>query len=426
VSPRGRVGTAITGAKQLIRRHRPDYQLILYMGVLVMLGVVVLYAISPARVELINEGGSNLDQAHFMQRQLLYLLVGLVGFGITASIPISFWQKYASKILLVAFGACLLLALLGAVKVWPALCTSGACRWFAIGPGTFQPAELVKFGLLLFVAGLLGSRIAQGKVNDIQETIVPVGIVVGIATFFIVVLQQDMGTGIALLGIVAAMLFVAGVNKRIGALVVGVIFFAGVSLVVIAPHRLERIATFLNPSQDTENTSYHLQQAKIAIGSGGFFGLGLGHSVQAFGYLPEAVNDSIFAIMGELFGFVGLLAVLALFIALLMRILNIMDRIHDPPMKLLVAGGFGWIATHVIVNIGAMIGIFPLTGVTLPFLSFGGTSLLFIMLTLGLVFQISRYTTHGPRKEGEEHEDTRGRRGVGRTRNASSRYNKGA
>lgn len=420
---RQRFAEAASSSRQFVRRHRPDYQLILYIGILLLLGLVVLYAISPARTEVINEaGGHALDQAHFMQRQLMFLLVGLTGFAITASIPLKIWKKYAAKILITAFILCALLVVFGALNVPLALCTSGACRWFNLGFTTFQPAELVKFGLLLFVAGFLARRVAEGKVNSIPDTIVPLGVVTGISVLFIIVFQKDMGTGIAMLGILATMLFVAGINKRIGLILLGVMVGMGILLILIAPHRIERVTTFLNPSAELDGSSYHINQAKLAIGTGGFFGLGLGKSVQAFGYLPEAVNDSIFAIMGELFGFVGLLALLALFTAFLLRILRIMDHVGDPTMKLLVAGVFGWVATHVVVNIGAMTGLFPLTGLTLPLLSFGGTSLLFIMLTLGLVFQISRYTSHIQYKEGKNNESADSRRRIRRTRNANPRY----
>ncbi len=420
---RQRFAEAASSSRQFVRRHRPDYQLIIYIGILLLLGLVVLYAISPARTEVINEaGGHALDQAHFMQRQLMFLLVGLTGFAITASIPLKIWEKYAGKILITAFILCALLVVFGALNVPLALCTSGACRWFNLGFTTFQPAELVKFGLLLFTAGFLARRVAEGKVNSIPDTIVPLGIVTAISVLFIIVFQKDMGTGIAMIGILATMLFVAGVNKRIGLMLLGAMVGLGILLILIAPHRIERVTTFLNPSDEIDGSSYHINQAKLAIGTGGMFGLGLGKSVQAFGYLPEAVNDSIFAIMGELFGFVGLLALLALFTAFLMRILRIMDHVGDPTMKLLVAGVFGWVATHVIVNIGAMTGLFPLTGLTLPLLSFGGTSLLFIMLTLGLVFQISRYTSHIQYKEGKSNESADGRRRIRRTRNANPRY----
>ncbi len=417
---RQRLSDVASGARQFVRRHRPDYQLILYIGILLLLGLVVLYAISPARTEVINEaGGHSLDQAHFMQRQLMFLLVGLAGFAITAIIPLTVWQKYAGKILAIAFILCGLLVIFGMLNIPLALCTSGACRWFNLGFTTFQPAELVKFGLLLFTAGFLARRVTDGKVNSVHDTIIPLGIVTALSALFIIVFQKDMGTGVAMFGILATMLFVAGVNKRIGLILLGAVIGLGILLILIAPHRIERVTTFLNPTDELDGSSYHINQAKLAIGSGGLFGLGLGKSVQAFGYLPEAVNDSIFAIMGELFGFVGLLALLALFTAFLLRILRIMDHVGDPAMKLLVAGVFGWVATHVVVNIGAMTGIFPLTGLTLPLLSFGGTSLLFIMLTLGLVFQISRYTSHIHYKEGKNNEGTDSRRRLGRTRHAN-------
>ena len=178
----------------------------------------------------------------------------------------------------------------------------------------------------------------------------------------------------------------------------------------------------MNPSgADVE--SYHITQATVAMGSGGLFGRGLGQGVSPFGYLPEAVNDSIFAVLGETFGFIGLIVILLLFFMLLRRLLFIVDRVSDPTMRLIVAGVFGLIMTHVVVNVGAMTGIFPLTGVTLPFLSFGGTSLLFMMLSLGLVFHISRYTSHRLIDDIKEtgDEGSMRRRGVGRTRNASTR-----
>ncbi len=181
--------------------------------------------------------------------------------------------------------------------------------------------------------------------------------------------------------------------------------------------------TFLNHSSVTDASSYHIDMAKVAIGSGGLFGKGLGNGVQAFGYLPEALNDSIFAVLGEIFGLIGLVIILGMFAALLARIMRTSERVNDPTMKLLAAGCFGWIATHVVVNIGAMTGILPLTGVTLPFLSFGGTSLLFMMATLGIVYQVSRYTTFQIETKGGNDENNRsGRRLRGSRNPSSSRY----
>ena len=408
---------------EFVRRHRPDYQLILFMGILVLIGLVVLFAISPARVELINgNNGNNLDTAHFMQKQVLYLFMGLGAFIVAATLPLKVWQKYSTRLLLLAFGTCALLAFLGLFMDHGIILKSGgATRWFNFGPGTFQPAELLKFALLIFSAGFIGRRMSQGKVNSFSDTLVPLGLVVGLAIIFVVGFQKDMGTGITMLGMFAAMLFAAGINGRMLATSFGAIAAVGVFFTIFSAHRIARITTFFNPSAASEASSYHIQMANIAIGSGGFGGKGLGESIQAFGYLPEAVNDSIFAILGETFGFVGLIVILAIFFALLVRILKIMDHVDDPTMKLIVAGAFGLIATHVVVNVGAMIGVFPLTGVTLPFLSFGGTSLLFTMLVLGLVFHISRYTTHQKVHKGDDNENSHSRRGVGRTRYAGSR-----
>ncbi len=220
------------------------------------------------------------------------------------------------------------------------------------------------------------------------------------------------------------MLFVAGINKKIMAIAFGGLLAAGLIMVVTAPHRVARVATFLqgdNTSTEDEG-AYHIQHAKIAIGSGGFWGVGIGNSVQATGYVPEAINDSVFAILGETFGFVGLVALIAVFVALLMRLLRLMDHLVDIHLKLLAAGVFGWFGAHVILNIAAMIGIFPLTGITLPLLSFGGTSMLFMAAALGLMFQLSRFTIHTSRlKEANKDEDSSSRRGVRRTRHSSRR-----
>lgn len=411
-----------SGVVGVVRRHRPDYQLVLFMGILVLVGLVVLYAISPARVEMINFGGNSLDQAHFMQKQLLYLVIGLVAFGFAAVIPAQWWQRHTGSILLAGFAACFVLAFLGLfLDEGIIIKAGGATRWFNFGVGSFQPAELLKFGLLLFVAGFLARRMRAGTLNSMPETLIPLSILIGLAALFVIVFQKDMGTGITMLGMIATMLVVAGLKARFLGLIAVLLFGAGLFLIATSPHRIARVMTFLDPAASGES-SYHITQAAIALGSGGLTGKGLGQSVQAFGYLPEAVNDSIFAILGETFGFIGVVAIIVIFFALLKRIVKVMDHVVDPTLRLIVAGVFGLIATHVLVNIGAMTGVFPLTGVTLPFLSFGGTSLLFTMLGLGLVFQISRYTTHSDIRNMETtDEGTQRRRGLRGSRDTRAR-----
>lgn len=401
------------------RRHRPDMLLVLFTGILVLLGLIIIYAISPP---LAARAGGDVDPNHFMYRQLLYLLIGVGAFTAAFLIPVDFWRKIRGKLIIGALILGVLPFLLQATPI--GLCANGACRWLDFGVISFQPAEIMKFSLVVFLASFLAIRWQQGKINDFQMTIVPVGLVMLAMAVIVIGLQQDLGTGITVFAIFMTMLFMAGVNRRLLALVVGGVLALGAIFIIIAPHRIERVMTFIQHSSSTEDDmGYHIDQALIAVGSGGVTGKGLGQSVQAFGYLPEAANDSIFAILAEIFGFLGTIAVLAIFAALLMRLLKIMDYSSNPYYRLLMAGIFGWVFSHIVVNIGAMLGIFPLTGITLPFVSFGGTSLLFMLAAIGVALQISRYTGHqtptNVTSKGA-YEDRRRGRGVGGSRNPSS------
>jgi cell division protein FtsW len=394
-----------------------------------MIGLVIMYAIGPQRAHVLNMA-HNTDfytNTYFVIRQTISLLVALAALVALAVTPLAVLHKYAGKILLAGLVACALLMIFGNWLGVEAItrCTNGACRWFDVGPVSFQPAELLKFGVLIYLARFIGNAMTNKSLNDWRETIWPMLAIVGLATFFIAVVQKDMGTSLSMLSIVVAILLVSGMSWRIlGKLAIGL---AGVGLVLIisAPHRMERIMTFFNTHegdslQTQKDSGYHIEQAKLAIGSGGLFGLGIGNSVQATGYLPEAINDSVFAIMGETFGFVGLVIILGLFAALLMRLLKISSLLSDPWLQLLVAGVFGWLASHIVLNIASMVGIIPLTGITLPLLSFGGTSMAFIAAAIGVAFQASRYTNFAV-NEREEHAHT-GRRGrVGWSRDTSRR-----
>lgn len=417
----------LNGGASLVRRHRPDYQILLFMGLLMMLGLVIMYAIGPQRANVLNNayGTDYYGSTYFFIKQTTSLVLALVAFAAAAFLPYQLLQKHAGKILGAGFIACVLLFLFGNVVHVEAItqCSLGACRWFSLGPlGSLQPAEFLKFGLLIFTAGFLGARAKQGLINDRDQTLIPLGIVTGIALLFVILIQKDMGTGITLAALLGTQLLMAGLRLKTGLMIAGLTLLVGVLLIIIAPHRIERITTFFSGDSSSVDDagSYHIAHAKIAIGSGGLVGVGIGNSVQATGYLPEAINDSVFAIMGETFGFVGLVAILALFTALLLRLLKVADHLVDIRLKLLVAGVFGWLGAHVILNVGAMIGIIPLTGITLPLLSFGGTSMVFIAAALGLSFQLSRYTVFGSRlSEGARSQERniagrRAGRGVGR------------
>lgn len=409
-----------------IRRHRPMYQIALYMGLLLMLGLVVMYALGPQRANVLNYAyGTHYDSNFFFNKQLVSVVIAVAAFAVCALLPLAWVNKYAKQIFLTGLVLCVLLVIMGAVLHLPiAKDTNGAYRWFYLGQlGSLQPSELLKYGVLVFLAGFLSKRVKQEKINDMQETLVTVAVLAGISLIVVVFLQKDLGTGMSLVAIIMAMLVVSGMNGKIIAKVLGAVLILGVLMIAMSPHRIERVVTFLQGdsrrSASQDDGDYHIQQARIAIGSGGLLGLGIGKSVQATGYLPEAINDSIFAVMGETFGFLGLMAILALFTALLLSILRVSARLPDMRLRLAAAGVFGWVASHVIMNIAAMTGVAPLTGIPLPLLSYGGTSMMFIAAALGLVFQISRYTSHKPLEEGSDGKNLSGRRRFGRTRYAS-------
>ncbi len=424
-----RIQDGASNNDSVIRKHKPVYQVALFMGLLLMLGLIVMYAIGPQRANLLNFSyGTNYSDNFFFNKQFISVVMALVAFTACAVIPHKYFTaKYAKVLFIAGLSLCFLLVIAGAVLKAPfATETNGAYRWFYLGGfGSFQPSELLKFGALFYLGGFLGMRAKQGKINDFHETIVPLAIAAGSALFVVVVLQKDLGTGVSLLAIILSMLAVAGMSNKLLLKIAGALVVIGMLFIVSAPHRMERMLTFIkgdNNSQTQDEDSYHITQARIAIGSGGLLGLGIGKSVQSTGYLPEAINDSIFAIMGETFGFVGLIIILGIFTALLLSVIRIASRLPNISLRLVVAGVFGWIASHVVLNVAAMTGVAPLTGISLPFLSYGGTSMLFIAAALGLVFQLSQYTAHKPLEEGGDYgQDSSSRRRVGRTRNASHR-----
>jgi cell division protein FtsW len=389
-----------------------------------MLGLIVMYAIGPQRAQVLNAayGTDFYSATYFFGKQAVSLVLALVAFVVVAKIPITWWQANAKRLFVAGMVASALLAIGGWLGLGFVQCSLGACRWFDLGPiGSLQPAEFLKFGLLVFGASFIAYRAKQGIINDPYKSLIPLAAILLTVAIFVIGIQKDMGTGLVMLAIMSCMLMVGGVSVRVGAMLLGGLVAFGMLMIIIAPHRIARITTFLQG--DTANVNdagaYHIAHAKIAIGSGGFSGVGIGNSVQATGYLPEAINDSVFAIMGETFGFVGLVVVLILFGALLLGLLRTADRLNGLHEKLIVIGVFGWLAAHVILNVAAMTGVFPLTGITLPLLSFGGTSMVFIAGALGLAFQLSSYTVHSTVSEGERYENPHGRRGVGRPRHAS-------
>ncbi len=400
---------AQSAASALSRKHRPDYMLLILMVFLLAIGLVVIYSVSPAiSAQLVG----NVDPNHFMYKQVLYLGLGFGTFLITSLLPLSLWSKLQKYIIWVAVISFFLLFI-------PALSLNygGATRWVHLGPISYQPAELLKFGLVFYFGIFFTERI-KNKQLESTKTTTPFLVVLFATALEVVLLQKDLGTMIPIVVIMLAMLYLSGISMKRFLMVLAIIMCGGVLAIAGAGHRRARVLTFLDPSADADGTGYHINQALIAVGSGGIFGQGLGRSVQAYGYLPEAANDSIFAIMAEKFGFVGMVVVFLLYGALLFRIINIIIRAPNNYLRLITGGIFAWILSQAFVNIGAMLSIMPLTGVTLPFLSFGGTSLVFTLAALGVVFNISRYTHLGHQdvEERNAYEDSARRRRLRRPR----------
>jgi cell division protein FtsW len=366
------------------RRHRPDYVLLVLSAILLVVGLVVIYSISPGLA-----AQRNVSENYYAVKQLIAIGLGLLTFAAMATIPYDLWRKLQKPLIVAAVVATLIALALPVSEQYP------AHRWIRFGGLSFQSVELVKFAVIFVFAAFLTERIKRQEVFDKEKALKPIGIALVVMAFLIAGLQSDLGSTGVVIAIMGLMWFVAGLPFRY--ILIGLAGIAVVFLMAIATsdYRRDRMLTFLQPERDCSAAGYQACQALIAVGSGGLFGKGIGQSVQAYGYLPEAANDSIFAILAEKFGFVGVTALLCVFWAFFTRIKNIMERAPDDFSRLVVAGILAWLSTQAIINIGAMIGLLPLKGITLPFISYGGTSIIFVTGAIGLVYNISRYTTYG-------------------------------
>ena len=373
-----------------MRKHRGDRVIVLMTMFLLMAGLIIIYAIGPMRANFLNAAyGGEIAENHFFVKQLINVVLSVVAFVVAFKVPYEKMRKLGKWVLVL--GIVLSVALWALAKAGSGLakCELGACRWINVGSfGSVQPAEFLKLGLVLYMAQLASARKADGKLNK-SDFWLPAGVFSGLALFFVVVVQKDLGTGVVLVAIMLATIFASGVEMKKFLLVLGAILVAAVGVTVTSPHRVERVRTFINgEGADT----YHIENAMIAIGTGGLAGVGVGNSVQATGYLPESINDSVFAVMGETFGFLGLTAVVAIFVVMLTRIMRTAELAATEEQRLVAVGVFAWIAVQMAVNIMAMTGLIPLTGITLPLLSYGGTSMIFVTVALGVSYQLSCYT----------------------------------
>lgn len=389
-------------AKSEQRRHRPDYWLPLIATGLLGIGVVVVYAISPG---VSNQ--KNVSEAYYITKQLVAVLLGAVAFIILSRVPYQWWRHVIKPLIVASIITALAVQFFGSR-------VNGAYRWVTIGGFSFQAAELIKFTLLIWLANLLANAKRAGTLDSWPLTLKPLLICLVAIAFVVGLLESDLGSTAVMVGMIAAMVFVAGLPLKKIMLIGCTVLIGTILLISAIPYRRQRLLTFLHPAANCQTTGYQSCQALIAVGSGGMFGLGLGKSVQAYGYLPEASNDSIFAILAEKFGFVGMTLILAAYAVFFGRLAKIIEKAPDDFSGFLVTGMLAWFSVQASINIGAMIGLLPLKGITLPFISTGGTSVLFVTGALGLAFQISRYSSYSisNNKPGDPYNDdpTDGRR----------------
>lgn len=360
-------------------RHPPD--LLLLLAILALVAFGVLMVASASSVLGLDLRG---DPNAFARRQVLYgVLPGIVTLLVTMSIPYRLLRAFALPFMAVVLVLLVLVFVPGLQGFY-----GGAARWVRLGPLSLQPAELAKLALVLYLAALLaGRQVRQGR---LRETLLPFLAIVA-ALAILIAAQPDIGTLVVLTATAVLMYAAAGAPLSHLASITVLASAAFFALVRSAPYRVARIVTFLRPEADPQGISYQVQQALLAIGSGGLWGLGLGRSRQKFRYLPEPAGDAIFSIAAEELGYFRMLLLLLLYAFILLRGYNIARSAPDTFGRLLAAGVTSWFFVQMVVHIGANLAILPLTGIPLLFVSHGGTALVVAMAAAGILLNISRY-----------------------------------
>lgn len=354
--------------------------LILLIGIVIisLFGLVMIYSASYVWAEY-KFGNSY----KFVMTQGLFLIVGYVMMIVLMKVPYTKYLKQANII----FGVCFLLLVLvlipgiGSVR-------NGSRSWFGIGGFGVQPSEFAKLGMIIFTSKYLAFN--EKILKNIKDGVFPILIVL-MLVFGLIMLQPDFGTGVIIVISIVGLLFVSGV--RMGFFIkVGLLGVLGVVvLILIAPYRMERIVSFVNPWTDPLGSGFQIIQSLYAIGPGGLLGLGLGNSIQKHFYLPEPQTDFIFSIISEEFGFMGVLIVASLFMLIIYRGFRISKHCENRFGKYLAFGISFQLAFQTLLNLMVVVGLIPVTGVTLPFLSYGGSSLLITMLSMTVLLNISKY-----------------------------------
>jgi cell division protein FtsW len=363
-------------------RRKIDTYLAVGVVSLTLFGLVMVYSASVIKGLTLPQA----DPAFFFKRHIVYIAMGLIGMAVVSHVDYRFWQRNARWMLLVS------IILLLSVFLFSKGNINGAHRWIVVGGISFQPAELVKFTFLAYLAAWFCQR--KDQLHSFQETFLPFMGICGVIS--ILMLQQpDFGTLTVMLISAAAVYWTAGMSwKQLGALLL--IASIGLAAVLSVPYRRARVVAFLNQNQATTSENrdaaqYHADNINIAIGSGGWFGLGFGESKQKRLFLPEPQTDSIFAIIVEELGFIISTLLICMITFVLYRLYRIASLAPDMFSQLLVTGIATWITYQSMLNLAAMLQLAPLKGIPLPFISYGGTNIIVTLVTMGVVLNISRY-----------------------------------
>jgi cell division protein FtsW len=393
------------GTRRRADRGQLEQRLLILVTLgLVAFGLVMVFSATSASAAL-GEG----DPMRFLIKQGLYAGAGLVLLAVFTRVDYHALRPLAPLLLAVAFVGCI-----AVLAIAPSI--NGAQRWFLVGPISIQPAEIAKLAVLVWACAVLSRRPVPTTLGELLK---PVGIVVAVFGALIVV-EPDLGTTIALFVMIAGILLVSGVPVRLFALTATLALGAGALAIWMEPYRRERLFSFLDPWKDAQGAGFQNVQAIIGMGSGGITGEGLGQGIQKVNFLPEAHTDMIFAVVGEELGFVGSSLVIAAFAVFAWAGFRVAHQCRDPFGKRLAAGITTLICGQAAVNLAAVLGIAPLTGIPLPFVSYGGSSLLVLLCCVGVLLNIAvneRVVEARVRDRG---------RGNGRSRSARARGGRSA
>ncbi|QXJ25401.1 putative lipid II flippase FtsW [Actinomadura graeca] len=378
----GRAGPReqVAAAVGLLDRPLTSYYLVLGCSVM-LLALGLTMVLSASSVKQLQATGSAYT---LFQKQAIWMAIGLPGMWLASRLPVRTFRALAYPLLLLSVVALALVLIPGLGRS-----AGGATRWISFGPFQLQPSEPAKLALVLWGADLLARKERLGQLTEWRPLLVPLLPGAGVLVL-LVMLGNDLGTTLVLLTIFLALLWVVGAPGRLFLGIAGLVCLLVSILIIVEPYRMQRLTGFLDPSGNELTSNYQGIQGLFAVASGGLFGTGLGEGRAKWDYLPHAETDFIFAIVGEEFGLVGTLVVLGLFGLLAYAGLRIARRVKDPFTRLAAAGATAWLVVQAIVNIGAVIGVLPITGIPLPLVSYGGSALIPTLLALGMLLAFAK------------------------------------